>query len=167
MSRVRIPPVTRRSRNQPLIKPSPEVEGPPPDPRQSRANGCHNRRARAPLDFVPAGRRGQAAPNTSPRESIQTRFPQSLSAHRAWSRLPLPKSVSFYFARSPPKCSRHASMICSKWAKIICRTSRHKRGVQLYSNSSTISKRSGCSQYLHSASPFTACTCIGSLPSFE
>jgi len=24
-----------------------------------------------------------------------------------------------------------------------------------------------CSQYLHSASPFTACTCIGSLPSFE
>ncbi len=26
---------------------------------------------------------------------------------------------------------------------------------------------SGCSQYLHSASPFTACTCIGSLPSFE
>jgi hypothetical protein len=23
------------------------------------------------------------------------------------------------------------------------------------------------SQYLHSASPFTACTCIGSLPSFE
>ena len=27
------------------------------------------------------------------------------------------------------------------------------RGVQLYSNSSTISKASGCSQYLHSPSP--------------
>jgi hypothetical protein len=35
------------------------------------------------------------------------------------------------------------------------------------SKSSTISKRSGCSQYLHFASPFTACTCIASLPSFE
>jgi hypothetical protein len=30
-----------------------------------------------------------------------------------------------------------------------------------YSKSSTISKRSGCSQYLHYASPLTACTCIG------
>ena len=40
-------------------------------------------------------------------------------------------------------------------------------GVQLYSKSSLMSKRSGSIQYLHSASPFTACTCIGSLPSFE
>src|ERR1019366_10818761 len=61
-----IPPAIRRPRNQPPIKPSLEVEGPPPGPRQLRASGCHSRKARAPLDFVPAGMRGQGAPNTFP-----------------------------------------------------------------------------------------------------
>ena len=70
-----ITPVKRRSRNQPLFKPPPVEVGRPPGPRQSRASGCHNRKARAPLDFVLAGMHGQAARNTFPTESTQTRSP--------------------------------------------------------------------------------------------
>jgi prevent-host-death family protein len=40
------------------IKPwPPEVKGPPPGIRQSTANECRNRRARAPLDFARSGMR--------------------------------------------------------------------------------------------------------------